>query len=109
MCDLSEYTTKAMMKNDLNSIKYKLFDVQKNHPKIYTAIEPLVSHLISHLEKVHQWIEPVNIQPKTDRQLAKEEHVKWFNENNPRLVGNDYYSARDISEKAWLIAKGFCA
>lgn len=109
MCDLSEYTTKKLMKDDLNCIKYKLKDVELNNPKIYKAIQPLVSHLINHLEKVHDWIEPNNEMPKTDRQLEKEKHKKWFDENHTSLVGGNYYLIRDASERAWLNSKGYCA
>lgn len=109
MCQtIKESTTKEDMKQDLIDIRFNLFNLSNDNPKIYKAIEPFVLHLIDHLEKVHEWIDAGKSTglPKTDRNLEKEAHKKWFDSHYiPRYKYDD--EKFRTSETAWLIAKGY--
>lgn len=50
------HTTLESAHKDLIEIKEKLTVVGLDSPKIYRAIQPLIEHLISHLEMQARWI-----------------------------------------------------
>ena len=72
MCvSIDRNTTKETMSRDIERIRYSLHEISKENPRIYKSIKPLVDSILSHLLKVHEWIDETEIknEHKTDKQM----------------------------------------
>jgi len=118
MCvSIDRNTTKETMSRDITYIRYNLHEISKENPRIYKSIKPLVDSILSHLLKVHEWIDETEIkneqstyknEHKTDKQIEIDAHETWFYGNSLKTNGvfrHDYDFIK--SQKAWLAAKGF--
>jgi hypothetical protein len=81
MCN-PEITTAEDLRQDLLLIRGKLSLVESTNPKIYRAIEPLISHLINHLKKQIYFIDFVNCEKSNQSNLDFEDAYKYVANSN---------------------------